>query len=323
LVAQPGTAINITPPTAAFVALADAPPVGNDSSTNLGIGGSKAIQLSTTDTDATPTTSCTLVPLSISDPRLAVTIDNSPNICTAHLTDSGVGPQTVTFQFTGNDANSSGTVAGTVTVTIGTPSVDEPLSQVVNAGQLVLSCNSPETYLAPPAGSGTGNPALLCGTVNLPAITLNGLHQVTTGGGSTLYVSDNRGDPDAPWTLTAQMVATQIGAGAGQNPNTSCTGIVAFCNSTQGSHALDASGNGQIAKSRLSIGGISCAAHAGNLNPAATAGAGGTFAATQTICNAVATQAGGTFDVQKTYSLDIPSSVYSGTYIGTVEYTVA
>jgi hypothetical protein len=311
--AQPGTAQQITPPTAAFVALGDPAPTANSGSANLGVGGSKTITLSTTDTDATPTTGCSLVGAP-SDPRLSVTINNTPSTCSAHLTDAGSGPAIVTFQFNATDGVTTSASPGTETVNIGTPPVDEPLTQQVNAGQLVLSCNSPETYLP-------GSPLLTCPEFQFPDITLNGLQQTTTGAGHTLYVSDNRGDPTVGWTLTASFVATPIGAGS--NTNASCAGVIAFCNADVGAHALDLSGNGQINKANLAISSIGCAAHAGNLNPAATAGAGGNFGSTQTICTAAATQSGGTFDVTKTYTLTIPSSVYAGNYWGTVEFLVS
>jgi hypothetical protein len=183
-----------------------------------------------------------------------VTVTNAPTLCQAQLVDSGSGPGTVTFQFHASDSLGTGNTA-TVTVNIGTPPVDEPLTQTVNGGQLVLSCSNPDTN--------GGTPALTCPEFQFAPITLNGLEQTTTGAGSTLYVSDNRGDPTAGWDLSAFMVATPIGAGS--NTNSSCSGIVAFCNADVGSHALDASGNGQIAKGNLSIGSITCTPHGGNL----------------------------------------------------------
>jgi hypothetical protein len=306
-ISQPGTSQQITPAPAAFVSLDDPPPTASNASVNLAVGGSKTITLPTSDPDATPTTGCAAVGVP-SDPRIAVTFSNSPTVCQAQIVDSGSGPDTVTFQFNATDGVSSGNTA-TISVNIGTAPVDEPLVQDVNAGQLVLSCSNPDTN--------GGTPLLECPDFNFAPITLNGLEQTTTGAGSTLYVSDNRGDPSAGWSLSAFMVATPIGVGS--NPNASCAAIVAFCNADVGSNAIHPSGNGQIAKSNLSIGSIGCAPHAGNLNVAATAGSGGSFSSTQTICTATAAQSGGTFDVTKTYTLDIPSSVYAGTYWGTVQ----
>ncbi len=307
-VQQTGTtaAEAITPPAAAFVTLSDPPPVASSSSVNLGVGQSTTTSLSVASGGGTSTQSCALVPASISDPRLSVTIDNSPSLCTAHLSDSGSTPQVVTFQFTASNASSTSSPA-TVTVNIGTPPVHEQINQQVNGGQLVLSCSSPETYLP-------GSALLTCPTIDLPAITLNGLQQTAVSNGSTLYVSDNRGLPTNTWTLTASMIPTA------SNPNATCGGVAAFCNSSIGSSASSA--NGKIAASLLALSNIGCAVHAGNLNPAPTAGANGTFASTRTLCTANVGQSGGTFDVTKTYTLSVPSSVFAGTYMGTVEYLV-
>jgi hypothetical protein len=302
-ISQPGTTQQITPPAAAFVALADTPPNAQNATYALGTGQSVVVTLPSTSTDPTPATSCALVGAT-SDPRLTVTNLNNPNVCSATLTDSGIGAGTVTFQFTASDAAGTGPAA-TVTVNIGTATVDEPLSQEVNGGQLVLSCVDPDTSLTPD---------LVCDDFAFGDVTLNGLEQTRTGAGSTLYVSDNRGDPALGWSLSAYMVATST------NPNASCAGVVAFCNADIGTNALNP--NGQIDKANLSIGTIGCAAHAGNLNPAGTAGAGGTFASTQTLCSAAAGSSGGTFDVTKEFTLDVPSSVFAGTYWATVQYLV-
>ncbi len=310
-VSQPGTSTKITPPAAAFVSLVDNGPVANNGNANLGVDGTKTVTLSQTPSNS-PTTGCNLVGVP-SNPRLTVTLSNSPTLCQATLVDAGVGPATVTFQFSATDALAVTGNTATETVNIGTPPVDEPLTQQVNAGQLVLSCNSPDVYVP-------GSPELTCPEFQFPTVTLNGLQQTTTGSGNTLYVSDNRGDPTVGWSLSASMVATPIGVGS--NTNASCSGVIAFCDASVGAHALDVSGNGQIAAGNLGIGAITCTPHAGNLNPAATPGAGGTFASTQTICTAPATQSGGTFDVNKTYTLKIPSSVYAGNYWATVEFLV-
>jgi hypothetical protein len=315
----------------ATLTLTDGPPAPQAASVALGIGGNKNVQLLAPDTDGTPaiywevTTGSSL-------PRLNVGLNSSTGVAT--LTDSGVGPATATFSFTACDQqNGTGTVTpppgvncgapAVVTVNIGTPPVDETLTQAVGGAQLMLSCSAPEVYQNP---SSTGIPSLQCPNFALPAITLNGLEQTTQGAGSTLYVSDNRGDPAGTWTLTATMVASQTG-GAGQNPNASCAGIVAFCNGNVGSNALNVatngSKNGQISAANLLVAPTACGAHVGNLNPAGTLGAGGTMSAVRTICTASVGQSGGTFDVTKNYTLTIPSSVYAGTYWGTVEYTVS
>ena len=318
-------------PVFAYATLADSAPLGNGPATvNLAVGGSKGITLTSTS-PGTPANfyEITTAP---SDLRLAANITN-PGTGAATVTDSGSGPATVTFSFRAcNGADSSGirttayqvTNGGVncgapfqVTVKIGTAPVDEPLGQQVNPGQLVLSCNSPETYVSPPAVT-PGSPSTLCPEFDFADVTLNGLAQTRTGSGNTLYVSDNRGDPAVGWSVTASFVATPT------NPNASCVAVVAFCNSdlSIGSHALDASGNGQIQPSNLLLNGITCPVHAGNLNPAATPGLGGTLNGTINICSANATQSGGTFDIHRTFTLTIPSSVYAGKYIGTVEYLV-
>lgn len=305
---QTGASAAITPPTAAFVSLVDPTPVPQAGSANLGVGQSKVITLNATDADATPTTGCSLVGGPLYGGRLTVTVSNSPTPCQATITDGGSGPAIVTFQFNATDSVTTSTTPATVTVSIGTPPVDEPLTATVNAGQLVLSCVSPDTTLTP---------QLLCNTFDLGNITLNGLQQTVTNTGQTLYVSDNRGDPTVGWTLTASMVATSPSL----NTNSACTGIIAFCNASVSTHASNP--NGQISASRLAISSIACTPHAGNLNVAATAGLGGNFSSTQTICSAAIGESGGTFDVTKSYTLTIPSSVYAGTYWGTVEYLVS
>jgi hypothetical protein len=307
-ITQAGTTVAITPPPAAFVVGNDPPPVANDGTANMGIGQTQTITLSATDTDATPVTACNLVGTP-SNARLTVTISNTPSVCQATLADTGTGPATVTFQFSASDVNGTGNTA-TETVNIGTPSVNEPLTQQVNPGQLVLSCNTP--------GS-TGYPELLCPDFQFPAITLNGTSQTTTGPGNTLYVSDNRGNPAAGWSLVAQMVPTP----STLNTNAACAAAADFCNASVGAAA--ANPQGQIPPSDLSIGSIACTPAAGNTNPPAgcTAAAGGAFGGVVPIAAATAGESGGTWNITKTYTFNIPSSVYSGMYWGTVQYTVS
>ena len=315
----------------ATLTLTDGPPAPQAASVALGIGGTKNVQLLAPDSDGTPAIYWEVTtPSSLA--RLTVGVNSSTGVAT--LTDSGVGPATATFSFTACDQqDGTGTAPpppgvncgspAVVTVNIGTPPVDETLTQDVDGAQLMLSCSAPEVYQNP---SSTGTPLLQCDNFALPSITLNGLQQTTQGAGSTLYVSDNRGDPAGSWSLTATMVASQTG-GVGQNPNASCAGIVAFCNGDVGANALNiatnGSKNGQIAAANLLLTPVGCTAHTGNLNPNATLGAGGTMSAVRSVCNATVGQSGGTFDVTKNYTLTIPSSVYAGTYWGTVEYTVS
>jgi len=139
--------------------------------------------------------------------------------------------------------------------------------------------------------------------------------------GNTLFVTDGRGDPTVGWTLSATMVETPKGNGVDQNPNPDCAHVVAFCNADVGSHALEA--NGRIAATLLSVKDITCDPHPGNVAPPPTPGAGGNLAAVQVLCTAVPKQGFGTFDVNRTYQLVVPSSTYAGSYRGTVEYMLA
>jgi hypothetical protein len=241
---------------------------------------------------------------------LTVTISNSPTVCQATLSNTDTTPSSATFQFTATDdyGTPQTSSAGTVTVNIGTAPVDQPIEQQVNAGQLVLSCSAP--------GS-TGYPLLTCPLITLPAITLNGTTQTSTAPANTIYVSDSRGDPTAGWTLTTYMVATSPTL----NTNTSCAGVVAFCDSSVSTHAT--SPNGQIPGADLAVAAPTCAPATGNLNPAPTAGAGGTYASTETLCTAAAGQSGGTFSMNTSFTLTVPASNYAGIYYGTVEYLVS
>jgi hypothetical protein len=287
----------------AYVSLVEPPPVANAGTVNLGVGGSKTVTLSTTPgTVGQPVVSCAVsTPPSL--PRLTVTISNTPTVCSATLTDAGSGVATVTFAFTATDGYPLTSAPATETVVIGTPPVDQPLQQQITAGQLVLSCS------APPADSVT------CPLITLPAVTLNGTQQTSSAPINTIYVSDNRGDPTVGWTVTSYMVATP------SNPNSGCDTQANFCNSQAGSNAsLPVN---QIAASDLAISAVACAPLAGNNNPAPAGGAGGTYATTQTLCTATAGTGGGSFSVNGTFTLTVPSSTAAGTYDGTVEYLVA
>jgi hypothetical protein len=122
-ITQPGTAQAITPPAAAFVNLVDAGPVTTNATATIdrNVSNTTTLTLPATDTDPTGVASC--LAGSPSDPRLAVSISNSPTPCVATLTDSGGASTgaTVTFPFTAVDtAGNPSTPAGgsTVTVTI-------------------------------------------------------------------------------------------------------------------------------------------------------------------------------------------------------------
>jgi large repetitive protein len=122
-ITQPNTTAAITPPAAAFVSLqADKAPVAADATATIdrNTSNTTTLTLPATDTDATPVTSCAQVG-SPSDPRLTVSISNSPTPCVATLTDSGQasGPGgTVTFQYNATDTANLVSNTATVTVTI-------------------------------------------------------------------------------------------------------------------------------------------------------------------------------------------------------------
>jgi hypothetical protein len=310
-IAQPGTTVLITPPAAAFVALVDPGPVTSNAAVSMGVGGTKTVTLPAADTDATPTASCaTVVP---TGSRLTVTVSNTPTPCQATIHDTGTAVGSGTFTFTALDTGgNASTPAGgsTVTVTLGTPPVDQPINQLVNPGQLVLSCSAP--------GS-TGYPALTCPVINLPAITLNGTTQTATSPANPIYVSDNRGDPTVGWTLSTYMVVTP------SNTNGSCASAPNFCNSTVPA-ADTTNANAHIPASDLAISSVVCAPAAGNLNPTPTASTGGSFGSAApglTLCTAAAGSSGGTFTANGSFTLTIPPSVFSGLYEGTVEYLVS
>ncbi len=287
----------------AYANLIEPLPVANNQAVNLGVGGTKTVVLSTAAGNPLyPVTSCAAG--TPSNPRLTVTITNTPTPCSATLTDSGSGVGSVTFTFTASDGFPNTSAPGTVTVTIGTPPVDQPLQEDISGGQLVLSC------VAPPAAASTS-----CPLITLPAITLNGTQQTSTAAANTIYVSDNRGDPTVGWTVTSYLVPTAT------NPNAGCDTLAQFCNSNASADAALATNN--IVPSNFAISGVACAAMAGTVNPAPAAGAGGTYASTQTLCTANAGTGGGSFTVNGNFTLTIPSSTAAGLYQGTIEYLVA
>ena len=356
----------ITPPDAAFVNLNDVAPTPTSQTVSVGEGVPFTINLSAAAgsypvdpngfqiVGGSPQT---IGPLTITQVGTSAVV-NTTNTASSAVTE--------TFQFNACDTLAAGsggpvcsTVPATVTVVIGTPPVIQPFSEQVTGGQLVLSCNAPLAYISPtgqnqsPAPTAS-TPLLQCPEFQFPAITLDGLEQTVTGttgpgqGASnpsgaapgTIYISDNRGAPTDTWTLTGTFEPTAIGNGNGQNPNASCLGVDAFCNSTvvPGSAALNTATNGahdgQIAPNYLQVGGITCKADAlggtgtpaynpPNLNPDATPTAGGNFGSPVTLCTAAVGQSGGTFLYNATYTLTIPESVYAGNYIGSVQYTVA
>ncbi len=301
----------------AYANLVEPAPVAKSETVSMGTGQSTTVTLPTVPgNSAYPVTSCALVSGSIANTgggsvNLTVAISNSPTVCSATLTDTDTAPETYTFQFTAtNDYGTPETSApGTITVSVGTPPVDQPISQTVNPGLLVLSCSAPGT---------SGYPTLGCGTITMPSITLNGLAQTTKGSANAIYVSDNRGNPAVGWSLTASMIPSSSTV----NSNKACASVAAFCDSTVGSSASNP--NGQIAAKYLSITVTGWTAYSGTLNAApSTTGTGGNFGTTVSLGSAAAGESGGTFVMHANYSLYVPASVYAGTYIGTVEYLVS
>ena len=298
------------------IPLNDPAPIANSQNVNLGVGGVKSVSLSGSATSPGHITSFQLLPTqcpqgpSITGNTLQCSLSGN----SLSLDDTGqTGVAMFTIQFTVTDSLNQTSTAGSVIVSIGTPPVDQPLSQLVNPGQLQLSC------VVPGAG---GYPSNACTNIDLPQVTLNGLAHSVSSPANTIYVSDNRGDPNFGWSLTTYMVATQTNTGEGG----ACSTYVGFCAS------LDAGGNpttsiyntvnGKIAATDLSISGVVVSAHAGNNNTAPT-GSGGTYGGLAIgLANAAPGFSGGTFDVNGTFNLTIPSSVYAGTYLGTVEYLV-
>lgn len=354
-ISQPNESTDITPPAAAYATAVSTAPTPLNQTVSLGEGDSGSVTLTAT-AGSFPVGSFTLVTAS---PVGSLTFSQvSPGSATVDLSNDATAPETDTFQFEACDNEPTpvcSTTPGTITVDIGTPPVIQPFSEQVNAGALVLSCDSPSTYVTNaslPVPSPTNSPLLQCPEFQFPSVTLNGLEQVvtaTTAGNTTgstpgtIYISDNRGSPTDSWTLTGTLVPTAIGSGNGENSNSSCSGVDAFCNESVGAAALNTATNGahdgQIAPKYLQVSSITCTADATggttgpdgtvynppNLNPDATPTSGGNFggAAGVTLCSASVGQSGGTFLYNATYTLTIPESVYAGNYIGSVQFTIA
>lgn len=342
------------PHDAVSVPLTAAAPTANGLNTSLGVGQTGTVQLTCSPVSPSTTASFALLttsPQTNNGNTLTFSLNSSTGVLS--LNDSGQsGAAAIPIQFTCTDDLALTSAAATVNVSLGTPPVIQPFTEQVNGGTLVLSCSSPATYVT---GNNTptpvGNPLLNCPEFQFQPITLDGLEQqvhTTTGDQSTgtppasspgtIYISDNRGSPSDSWTLTGTFVGTATGSiASGGNPNTSCAGVVAFCNSSI-STAVNQTTNpggvhdGWILPSYLQVSGITCKADATggpspynppNLNPDATPTSGGNFGSPVTLCSASTGQSGGTFLFNATYTLTIPESVYAGDYVGSVQYTVA
>jgi hypothetical protein len=171
--------------------------------------------------------------------------------------------------------------------------------------ELAISC------AAPPYVTTT----TVCPGINLPAARLNGGWQAAQAPANTMYITDNRGDATAGWSVSAYMMPTPT------NPNPWCAGVASFCNATAGSDS--AYPDAKIPSSYLAIGNVSCVASDGNPSPDPQAGAAGNFpdgSGAVSLCTAQAGQSAGTFKLGATYSLSIPPWVYAGQYQATIEY---
>jgi hypothetical protein len=198
--------------------------------------------------------------------------------------------------------------AGVVDIIVFTPgghSPTGPADQFAYNSQLEISCT------APPYSTTT----VECPGINLPAVSLNGNWQSAQASGNTMYITDNRGDASAGWSVSAYLMPTPT------NPNPWCAGVASFCDATAGSDS--AYPDAKIPSSYLSIGNVSCTPAAGNPSPDPQSGTGGTFpdgSGAVSLCTAQAGQSSGTFKLGETYSLAIPPWVYAGQYQATVEY---
>jgi hypothetical protein len=198
--------------------------------------------------------------------------------------------------------------AGVADVIVLTPGGDSSASaadEFAYNNQLEISC------VAPPYATPTAS----CPGIDLPTTALNGAWQAAQAPANTMYITDNRGDASAGWSVSAYLMPTP------SNPNPWCAGVASFCNSTAGSDTN--SPDAKIPSSYLTIGNVSCNAAAGNPSADPQVGAGGTFpdgSGAVSLCTAQAGKSAGTFKLGATYSLAIPPWIYAGQYQATVEY---
>jgi hypothetical protein len=187
-----------------------------------------------------------------------------------------------------------------VSVSVGTPPVDQPIVQPVNAGQLVLTCDV--------SGTETDTAVTECPTIEMPAITLNGKTQVTSHAINPIFVADGRGDVTVGWSLSAFMINTG-------------SGYLGFDNTEVGADLTLP--NNHIPAANLSLDNVACAVVDGApVAQVATQGPGGTLEVSRGLCSADPTHAGGLFQVTGTFNLTVPAYVAAGSYGGTVEYLV-
>lgn len=287
-------------------ALFDPPPVATSQTLNVGTSTATPITLAATSSDPTPATEFTIETLpaagTLTIGATTLVVGDVVPVGTPVVYNSGATADVQSFEFSASDGVSSSTTNGTVTLNVGTPTVQQPITQEITPGQLVLSCSAPGSPVYPD---------LNCDPIALPSVELDGTDQLITVPMNQLHVSDNRGDVTVGWSLTAKVIDQTVTGGG------TFKGLV---NTDFGAVTSDPAN--QIEASYLSIGGISCAAVSPAPAAIATTGGGGTFATDQALCSAAAGSSIGTFTVDGNFTLEVPSSKAAGTYEGTVEYLV-
>jgi hypothetical protein len=287
-----GTCTDFSPATGAFAttALGDVPPTVNAATFPAigGIGNTLIVTGSSSDaTGIDPATWAATPP--VCGAGSATVSVGATTTSSAQLTfNAPTSTTTCTFDVTVDDTagNTSAPATMTVNVVAGGDGVSQGVSQIVEPGVLDLSA------------CGTTNPDPTTCAIAMSNVQLDGDPHTSTGAVNPLTVSDARGMP-VEWTLTANMPLPL------QNGNPTLSGP-----------------NARIASSNLSLSGAACAPDAGNLNSAPSAGAGGSLDQIVTICTAASGSNGGSFTADADLSLLVPSSVYAGTYTGTINFIV-
>ncbi len=302
------------PPAGCFVSagsfgsttLTDPAPVPVSQTLNVGTSSVTPITLTAPDSDPTPATTFTIVTLPLLG---ALTVGGNPAVAGASFAlglpvvyTAGPNATVESFTFSASDGVSSSAADGTITINVGTPPVQQPITQEITPGQLVLSCNAPGT---------AGYPDASCPAIAFQSVQLNGTNQSSTRAMNQIHVSDNRGNVAVGWSLTSYVINQPITGGG------TFKGLV---NTNAGADTSLAAN--RIEASYLSIGGITCTAVSPAPAAALPPGGGGTYAITQPLCSAAAGSSIGHFTVDGTFTLVAPSSKAAGNYSGTVEYLV-
>jgi len=287
-----GSCTDFSPATGAFAttALGDVPPNVN-AATFPAIGGiANTLIVTGSSPDATgidPSTWVATTP--VCGAGTATVSIGATSTSSAQLTfNAPSSTTTCTFGVTVADTagNRSAPATMTVNVVAGGDGLSQGVTQVIEPGVLDLSA------------CGTTNPDPSTCSIAMSNVQLDGDAHTSTGSVNQLTVSDARGLPVA-WTLTATMPLPL------SNDNPTLSGP-----------------NAQIASSNLSLEGAACTPAAGNQNSAPTAAAGGSLDGIVSICTAAAGSNTGRFTADADLSLLVPSSVYAGTYRGTINFIV-